>query len=251
MHFEPLTILFQDNYLVIVRKPSGLHVHPTALSPGEASVLKILRDQRGEYLFPVHRLDRATSGPLVFARSQSIAALLGSEFQTHKVAKLYLALVRGWAPDDLVMDCSLDSEKAIERESLTRLTCIEKYELPFVLGDFSTVRASLVLAQPKTGRRHQIRRHCSRANHPVLGDTGYGDRHHNHFYTSHFGLSRLQLFAAGIGFVHPHTGQWLKIVDNCYEHPGNRLNIFEKFCLTESHSLSEVIEERLTPSTKV
>ena len=210
---EKLQVLYQDSLLVIIRKPPGYHVHPSELSPGETAVLQILRDQIDHYVYPAHRLDRPTSGVLVFALNAQTASNLGEAFRLHRVRKLYAALVRGWFPRDLVADSSLDDGDGVERPSLTVFNCLQHFELPMALGTFPTVRSSLVLCETKSGRRHQIRRHLSRSQHPVLGDTAYGDRHHNHFYQRQFSMPHLQLFSIGIGFYYFVNGEWLTVLD--------------------------------------
>jgi tRNA pseudouridine65 synthase len=212
--FMEFPILYEDHWLAIIRKPAGMHVHPTPLSPGEPSVQPLLRDQLGCPVHPVHRLDRPTSGVLVFAKDQATAAGLGGALRGKSVVKVYQALVRGWFPPRLVADSPLDDEDHAEpRPARTAFHCLAHHELPLALGAHATVRTSLVLALPETGRRHQIRRHLARSAHPVIGDTGYGDRHHNHFFQERFALPHLQLFAVGIGFHHPHGGGWLSVWD--------------------------------------
>ena len=207
-------VLYEDDCLVIIRKPAGMHVHPTALSPGEPAVLQGLRDQVGGFIYPVHRLDRPTSGVLVFTKDRENAAKLGQAFMGRQVCKLYLALVRGWFPAALEADSPrADETGAAARPAHTSLIALEHHELPGHLGRHATIRTSLVLAQPHSGRRHQIRRHLARSTHPILGDTAWGDRHHNHYFLQHYQLPHLQLFSVGIGFHHPQQGRWLSVVD--------------------------------------
>ena len=207
-------LLYEDEWLAIIRKPAGMHVHPTPLSPGEPAVLQALRDQLRQPVHPVHRLDRPTSGVLVFAKDARTASLLGEAWRGRSVVKAYFALVRGWFPPLVAADSPIcDEDGAQPRPARTSLFALAWHELPHALGKHASVRTSLVLALPETGRRHQIRRHLARSTHPVIGDTGHGDRHHNHFFWERFAMEHLQLFSVGIGFAHPQSGEWISVVD--------------------------------------
>lgn len=210
---DPIAVLYQDEDVVVVAKPAGRLVHRTALDSGNNdAVLQRVRDQIGQWLYPVHRLDRPTSGALAFALHPEAANRLAADFRSQGVAKHYLAIVRGWPPEYGVIDRSLQPDKRkAPRPSRTRFVRLATTELPIPVSRFPTTRYSLLMAAPDTGRRHQIRRHLKGIAHPVIGDTAHGDRHHNRFFREHFDSHRLLLHAWRLAFRQPATGHWLTV----------------------------------------
>jgi tRNA pseudouridine65 synthase len=207
-----LDILYQDDYLVAIDKPSGLFVHPTDLDRTALTCLPILRDQLGKWVYPAHRLDRGTSGVVLFALSPEGAGALSAQFENRGVLKEYLAIVRGFSPESGTIDHAYrppDSDEPVE--AVTAFVREATAELPFAVGPYQTARYSLIKAMPQTGRQHQIRKHCAHMNHPVVGDHDYGDGRHNRFFREHFGLHRLLLMATRIQFRHPETGETLSV----------------------------------------
>jgi tRNA pseudouridine65 synthase len=203
-----LQILFQDSHYVAVDKPPGLFVHPTRLGPREPSCLPWLRRQLDRQVFTVHRLDRATSGVLLFALSSEAAREICRLFEKRSVDKAYLAVVRGFTPESGCIDSPLRESKDKEpADAATNYTRLETVELPEPVGRFDTARFSLVEVQPRTGRMHQIRKHFARISHPVIGDANHGDGTQNRFFRDHFGLRRLLLMATHLGFRHPYSGE--------------------------------------------
>lgn len=189
--------LYLDEHLVVVDKPSGLAVHK-GWDADPVNALKLVRRLTGRYVYPVHRLDRATSGVLVFAFDSATTALLQASFTEKKVEKRYLALVRGVTPEEGVIDHPIPKKPKGER-----VDAVTRFARRAVVLD----RYSLVLAVPETGRLHQIRRHLKHLNHPLIGDTRYGDGKENRRHREEFGLHRLALHAAWMSFPHPHGGQ--------------------------------------------
>lgn len=220
---ETLPIVYQDEYLIVVDKPSGLLVHRSMIDKNETRfAMQIVRDQIGQYVYPVHRLDKPTSGLLVMALSPEIAALLSEQFQQKTVIKTYLAVVRGYAEAHGVIDYPLKEEldkmtdqKANRnkpaQDAVTEFRTLQQSELNIPVGRYNTARYSLVELKPKTGRKHQLRRHMKHVFHPIVGDTTYGDGKHNDMYRNHFGLSRLLLIAKNIEFMHPVTNSKLML----------------------------------------
>lgn len=194
----PVAILRDDGDLIAVDKPSGVVVH-RGWNSRDRPMLQRVRDHAGQRVHLVHRLDRATSGVLLFTRTPELAARVGIAFEEGRVRKSYLALVRGhlgrrWpesqASAGLVIDHPVPRSEHGERiEAKTRVWC---------LGESANDRCSLVRAEPLTGRLHQIRRHLKHLAHPVVGDVRYGDGRVNRHFRAQYRLDRLWLHAAAL-----------------------------------------------------
>jgi len=196
----PLEILFQDESLIAINKPSGMLVHPGWGRDGPAA-LQVLRDQIDTHLYPVHRLDRATSGVLLFALRSEVARDLQAEFTAARVDKRYLALVRGNTLETSLCEQPLPGKSENERiPAATHFRLLARFE-----------RYGLVEAKPRTGRTHQIRRHLKHLAHPIIGDVRYGKGEHNRLFRERFDFHRLALHCAGMSFTHPRTGKALTI----------------------------------------
>lgn len=206
-----LDVIYRDDYLVAIDKPDALLVHRTRLSGDRMAALQILRDQINRTVYPVHRLDRATSGVLLFALDADTAGQLGNAFAERQVQKTYRAVVRGLAPPRGVIDHPIiDPDDPVPRPAQSSFTCLEALRLDQEIEGRQAIY-SLVEVQPETGRRHQIRRHLKHIHHPIIGDTTYGRGPHNRFFREQFGIYRLLLHARSLEFIHPHTGQPLRI----------------------------------------
>lgn len=201
-------------------KPPGLLVHRTGLDAGETRfALQLLRDQLGRPVWPVHRLDKGTSGVLLFALSADVARALGKAFEHgHGLRKTYRAVVRGWAPEQGHIDHPLrrlPDDMRHEREEVqpaeTRFRTLARYELPRPQGAFAHTRCSLVELEPLTGRRHQLRRHMKHISHPIIGDATHGKGPLNRGLAAWLGVPRLWLHAYRLELVHPVSGQALHI----------------------------------------
>lgn len=216
-----LTVLYRDDYLVAVDKPPGLLVHRTGLDAGETQfALQLLRDQLGRPVWPAHRLDKGTSGVLLFALDADTARQLGQAFEAPDlVQKTYRAVVRGWPPAEGLIDHPLrrmEDDARPGREEVqaaqTHYRTLEHYELPLPQGDFPTTRCALVELQPLTGRRHQLRRHLKHIAHPIIGDATHGKGALNRAIAELLGLQRLWLHALRLELRHPVSGALLEIV---------------------------------------
>jgi len=196
-----IPLLHQDDDLVAVAKPAGLLVHPSSLDAHEeVTALALLREQLGQRLWPVHRLDKGTSGVLLFARHAQAARSLGLAFQEGRVGKRYLALVRGWPAPQGVIDQPLARDPELPSAGQERVAATTRYErLACFEWGFSvdarhpTSRYALVRVEPLTGRRHQIRRHFKHIAHPLVGDATHGKGAHNRAVAQWLGVARLWL----------------------------------------------------------
>ncbi|MCK0715944.1 tRNA pseudouridine(65) synthase TruC [Chromohalobacter sarecensis] len=214
-----LPILYQDERMVAVHKPSGMLVHRSAIAAdAQVFALQTLRNQLGRHVYPVHRLDRPTSGLLLFALDPEMAKALGEEFTAHRVHKRYLAVVRGVGPEQDVLDYGLREEdgkrpksEMPEQAAWTAVRRLDSVELPVCIDRYPQVRYSLMEAQPWTGRRHQIRRHLSRRGYPIIGDAKHGKGAHNRFFRDHLESPRLLLAAVGMTLWHPERQRTLHI----------------------------------------
>ncbi|RYF75290.1 MAG: pseudouridine synthase [Comamonadaceae bacterium] len=210
-----LHILWRDEHLVAVYKPAGWLVHRTGLDAGETRfVMQTLRDQLGQHVYPVHRLDKGTCGVLVMALHPAAARALSQAFEHHAVRKDYLALVRGWAPGAVQVDHALRPDDAPPdapvQDAHTTLRSLAQLEWPEAADPrFGTTRASLVHALPTTGRRHQIRRHLKHIAHPIIGDATHGKGPLNRWWAGRLGGQRLWLHAWRLQVPHPVTGEVL------------------------------------------
>lgn len=211
----PLDILYQDEYLVAIHKPAGLLVHRSMIDKHETQfALQMLRDQIGQHVYPVHRLDRPTSGVLVFALSPEIARLLTEQFTAKQIEKTYFAIVRGHADEtghinyalkeklDKIADKKARQDKPAQ-SAITDYQTVKTFELPYPVSRYPSARYSLVKLVPLTGRKHQLRRHMSHVNHPILGDTTHGDGKHNSFARQQFDFHGLALTCNELVLTHP------------------------------------------------
>lgn len=218
-----LEILYEDREIVAINKPAGLLVHRSNIDKNESLfAMHSLRDQIGEHVFPVHRLDKPTSGVLLFGKNSAMAKDLSEMFAEKTIEKTYLAVVRGYTPDSLYIDYPLkkiidkfgvNRKKSNEaQEAVTDLKTLGKIELAFPVGKYSSSRYSLVKLTPKTGRKHQLRRHLKHISHPIIGDKKYGKAEHNNLFIEKFHSDRLLLHAYSLEFIHPRTEEKIQIV---------------------------------------
>ncbi len=221
MSLAPNDIIFQDDSLVIINKPAGLLVHPSYIDKNETeSAMKQLRDMIGHWVYPAHRLDKPTSGILVFSLSSELARQMTESFSGREVKKTYLAMVRGWTKEHEIINYPLkdlwdkitDPDRLKEnpaREAITEYRRLATAEVPVAVRPHPVSRYSLLLVTPHTGRNRQIRRHMKHIFHPIIGDHQHGDGHHNRMLAEYAGLRRLMLHALSIEFCHPATGELL------------------------------------------
>nr|WP_294864949.1 tRNA pseudouridine(65) synthase TruC [uncultured Pseudogulbenkiania sp.] len=214
-----LPILYRDERLIAIHKPSGLLVHRTVLDRHETRfAIQLLRDQIGQRVYPVHRLDKGTSGVLLFALDRDMGREMSWQFERQQVDKRYLAVVRGWPdeqgeiehaltrrPDDL--EWVGEKVDTTPQAALTRFRRLATVELPHAVDKYPHSRYALVELTPETGRRHQLRRHLKHIAHPIIGDATYGKGRHNRLFGELFGCQRLLLACMEMRFAHPVSGE--------------------------------------------
>jgi tRNA pseudouridine65 synthase len=192
-------ILHQDERVVAINKPSGISVHR---GQGERVVaMTLLRDRLGRWVYPVHRLDRATSGVLIFALDPKTAAKLSASFAEGSVAKTYLALCRGAPAEQGRIDHPVPND-----EDGDRVPAVTNYRRLWTDGRYAWVELS-----PETGRYHQIRRHMKHISHHLIGDVRYGKGEHNRLFRERFGLRRLALHASKLEIPDPSGGALIRL----------------------------------------
>lgn len=238
---ETLPILYQDKHIAVINKPSGLLVHKSMVDRHETRfAMKILRDQLQQYVYPVHRLDKPTSGALLFALSSDTARKISEQFADHarKPLKKYLAVVRGYAPESIAVDHALKEQhdKMTDRKArpdkaaqsaLSQFTKLAQIEIDAEIEGYQQSRYSLLDCQAITGRKHQLRRHCKHISHPIIGDAKHGRGRHNRYFKQHLASDRLLLHAYQLSFSHPETNEVITVtapLDESYNQLIDRFN---------------------------
>ncbi|MCW3807510.1 pseudouridine synthase [Plebeiibacterium marinum] len=201
-----LEIIYQDEHMVVINKPHGLLVHRSPIaSDAREFALQMLRDQIQQSVYPIHRIDRKTSGILVFALSSSMAAKLQTILENPKTQKTYLAIVRGHFPDNIEVNHPLTNDKGKTQDAFTIFKTIKRCELEIPFGKFPTSRYSLIEAYPKTGRMHQIRKHLNHLRHPIIGDRPHGCNKQNKLFKEKWNMMTMMLHASKLELNHPVT----------------------------------------------
>ena len=201
-----LEIVYQDDHLIAINKPHGLLVHRSSIA-GDAKefALQMLRDQIGRHVSPVHRLDRKTGGLLLFAFEKDVEIVMHKQFMNAEVEKKYLAILRGYAPDQEDIDYPLAKENGTLQDAVTSFVTLKRAELEVAFGKHSTSRYSLVEATPATGRMHQLRRHFAHIFYPIIGDRKHGCNKQNKFFKEQWDMTTMLLHASELKFNHPVT----------------------------------------------
>ncbi len=241
-----LSILYKDEYLVAIDKPAGLLVHRSLIDRHETRfAMQLTRDQIGQKVYPVHRLDKPTSGVLLFALDSDTARPLTVQFIGGEIKKTYTAVARGHVAESGIIDHPLkekldkiaDKQAAQDKPAqpaVTHYQCLHTYELPYAVDRYPSSRYSLVTLTPKTGRRHQLRRHMKHISHHLIGDTTHGNGKHNRFFREQFSSDRLLLHACSLSLQHPHNDTQLNIqakLPNDFTQIIESLKPYETMCL--------------------
>ncbi|MBO9616399.1 MAG: pseudouridylate synthase [Dyadobacter sp.] len=209
---EPLQILYRCEHLVAINKPNGLLVHRSPIaSDADVFAVQLLRDQLGRKVYPVHRLDRKTSGVLLFALDEAINSEMQRKFMDGEINKTYHAIVRGYTPDTGTIDYPLKRDDGVTQDAVTYFETLMRSEVPFAIGKHATSRYSLVKLNPDTGRMHQLRKHMAHILHPIIGDRPHGCNKQNRFFKEHLDMMQMMLHAVELDFMHPLTTERVTI----------------------------------------
>ncbi len=207
-----LEILYQDDSLVAINKPHGLLVHQSKIArDAKEFAIQLLRDQIGQKVYPVHRLDRKTSGVLLFALTEEMNSTFQEMFMNREIKKIYKAIVRGYTPEKLTIDYPLKREDGKIQDAISHIRRISATEIDLPFGNHPTSRYSLIEIEPETGRFHQIRKHLAHIRHPIIADRPHGCNKQNKLFLEKFDMNSMLLHAETLSFIHPITKENIEI----------------------------------------
>ena len=210
-----LEVLYQDEHYIAINKPHGLLVHRSSIATNtDVYALQLLRDQIGKRVNPVHRLDRKTSGVLLFAFNAEATKLAQQEFDNAEIKKTYHAIVRGHFPEFIDLEYAITNDRGKKQDARTLITNIQHTEINIPLGKWPTSRYSLVSVQPLSGRQHQIRKHLSHLNHPIIGDRPHGCSKQNRLFKEKWNVTKMMLCATSLRFRHPYFEKDMEIISD-------------------------------------
>lgn len=225
-----LEIIFEDEYILCVHKPNNVLVHHAFHSRNvaeEDSLLQLIKNELGIKVFPIHRLDRKTSGIILLAKETHFVSKFQELFTNKEINKTYFGIVRGFSPETKTIDSPVKGRDAnVHKEALTYLKTLEKVTLNIPVKPYESSRYSFVALSPKTGRMHQLRVHANKISHPLIGDPKYGDKNHNVMFEENFGCSNMFLHAGKLEFKHPFTSEELILKANF---PKDWITLFDEF----------------------
>lgn len=203
-----LEIVYQDEHIVAINKPHGLMVHRSPIATNtDTFAMQVLRDQLGQHVHPVHRLDRKTSGILLFALDKDTLRNLSDQFASRQTEKTYWAILRGYSPDEGTIEYELTNDKGKSQEAITHYKTLQQSEIDLPFGKHLTSRYSLVEAKPITGRMHQLRKHFAHIHHPIIGDRPHGCNKQNKLFLEKWQMGTMLLHAARLEVKHPVTNK--------------------------------------------
>jgi len=224
-----LEIIYQDEKIVAINKPHGLLVHKTKLAnDARVFALQELRNQLGQHVYPVHRLDRKTSGVLLFALNPKVQSEISELFREGKVEKTYNAIVRGYLKGQGIIDYELTNGKGKIQSALTHYKPLTYFEIKLPFGKHNTSRYTLVELNPKTGRFHQLRKHMAHIFYPILGDRPHGCNKQNKLWKQKFNMDSMMLHAKSLSFEYP-TGNLIAIDCYCSSEMNRVLDVLANF----------------------
>lgn len=200
MH-KALEIVYEDEDFIAINKPAGYFVHNTSMAAkGETFLLQMLRDQLGTRIYTTHRLDKKTTGVLIFTYTKEAQSKINELFRNSEVSKSYLAIVRGWTEAHQIIDSDVKDAHGNYKSAFTKLECLDKVEKDIPSFRHSSSRFSLVKLTPETGRFHQLRQHMAKINHPIIADRPHGCNKTNRQFKELYSLDQMMLHAHSISF---------------------------------------------------
>ena len=225
-----LEIIYQDNYCLLVTKPNNVlvhHAHHSRNKIDEVSLIQLIENQFGKRYYPIHRLDRKTSGIILLASKREYVASFQALFTNNEIQKIYYGVVRGFSQEHLIIDSPVKGRDAlVYKDAETQLKLLDKIILEIPVKPYKSSRYSLVELKPKTGRMHQLRIHMNKVSTPLINDAKYGDKNHDLMYSEQFGWRNLFLHAGSLEFIHPFTNQKLTLKSSFSE---DWIQLFQKF----------------------
>jgi len=225
-----LEIIFEDEKIICVNKPNNVLVHHAFLSRNvadEDSLLQLIENEFQIKVYPIHRLDRKTSGLILLAKEKEFVSKFQELFIEKEIQKTYFGIVRGHSPETKTIDSPVKGRDAnVHKEALTYLKTLANVTLDIPVKPYDSSRYSLVELSPKTGRMHQLRVHSNKISHPLIGDTKYGDKNHDVMFDENFGWKNLFLHAGKLEFTHPFTAEELTLKGSF---PKDWIALFEEF----------------------
>ena len=225
-----LEIIYQDNYCLLVTKPNNVlvhHAHHSRNKIDEVSLIQLIENQFGKRYYPIHRLDRKTSGIILLASKREYVASFQALFTNNEIQKIYYGVVRGFSQEHLIIDSPVKGRDAlVYKDAETQLKLLDKITLEIPVKPYKSSRYSLVELKPKTGRMHQLRIHMNKVSTPLINDAKYGDKNHDLMYAKEFGWKNLFLHAGSLEFIHPFTNKKLILKSSFSE---DWIQLFQKF----------------------
>lgn len=226
----PLEVIYQDNYCLLVTKPNNVlvhHAHHSRNKIDEVSLIQLIENQFGKRYYPIHRLDRKTSGIILLASKREYVASFQALFTTNEIQKIYFGVVRGFSQEHLIINSPVKGRDAlVYKDAETQLKLLDKITLDIPVKPYDSSRYSLVELKPTTGRMHQLRIHMNKVSTPLINDAKYGDKNHDLMYAKQFGWKNLFLHAGSLEFIHPFTNQKLILKSSFSE---DWIKLFQEF----------------------
>ena len=226
----PLEVIYQDNYCLLVTKPNNVlvhHAHHSRNKIDEVSLIQLIENQFGKRYYPIHRLDRKTSGIILLASKREYVSSFQALFTTNEIQKIYFGVVRGFSQEHLIINSPVKGRDAlVYKDAETQLKLLDKITLNIPVKPYDSSRYSLVELKPTTGRMHQLRIHMNKVSTPLINDAKYGDKNHDLMYAKQFGWKNLFLHAGSLEFIHPFTNQKLILKSSFSE---DWIKLFQEF----------------------
>ena len=232
-----LDIIFEDQFVICVNKPNNMvvhHAHHSRNVADEMALLQLIETEKGIKVYPIHRLDRKTSGIILLAKETTNVSKFQELFTNNEIEKTYYGVVRGFSPETKIIDSPVKGRDSnVYKEALTYLKTLEQVVLEIPVKPYDCSRYSLVELKPKTGRIHQLRLHTLKISHPLIGDTKYGDKNHDLMFEENFGWKNLFLHAGKLAFKHPFSEKKMVLKAAFTK---DWISLFEKFSWTNPNS---------------